>query len=274
MQTSDSETADDGDSASGKQIAVSISERHFKSADRYSRYIGQALAELRSNKYDKEDLTQFFAFAAPLANRSRGQLFQDLWALWESGTRRGGYFVEFGAANGVRLSNSYLLETDFGWSGVVAEPNPRFVPMVRRSRKCKVFDKCVYSVSGEKVAFLPAPSGELSRMKDIVPDDQHERAGRRSGGALEEVVVETISLNDLLLEAKAPKCIDYMSVDTEGSEYKILSAFDFSRWDIRCISVEHNGTQMREQLLDLLVGNGYRRKWTSLSRFDDWYVRL
>ena len=37
--------------------------------------------------------------------------------------------------------------------------------------------------------------------------------------------VNTISLEDLLEKYKAPTIIDYMSIDTEGSEYEILKKF-------------------------------------------------
>ena len=83
----------------------------------------------------------------------------------------------------------------------------------------------------------------------------------------------TISLNDLLLEANAPVDIDYMSVDTEGSEFEILQALDFERWNIALFSIEHNRTPMRERILDLMSRHGYRRKWPELSQLDDWYVR-
>jgi hypothetical protein len=63
-----------------------------------------------------------------------------------------------------------------------------------------------------------------------------------------------------------------MSIDTEGSEVMILSAFDFARHPVRAISVEHNDAQ-RDELYALLTAQGYRRKWPELSGHDDWYVR-
>ena len=71
---------------------------------------------------------------------------------------------------------------------------------------------------------------------------------------------------------QAPKTIDYLSIDTEGSEYEILKAFDFDKYKFRVITCEHNFTSMREKIYDLLISKGYQRKLTSISRVDDWYI--
>lgn len=231
--------------------------------------VGATLAALR--KIGSEDEAfQFLAFALPILSKAKGQLYQDLWVLWETGNKRNGYFVEFGVANGVYLSNTYLLEKEMGWTGVVAEPNPVFIDSIRENRSCYISEKCVFSRSGEQIGFLPAKQAEKSRIASIVPEDAHERLGARIAT---EILVETISLNDLLTQAGAPSRIDYMSVDTEGSELEILNAFDFDRWNVRLISAEHNRTPMRERMHDLLTSHGYTRKWPEFSAFDDWYVR-
>ena len=50
----------------------------------------------------------------------------------------------------------------------------------------------------------------------------------------------TKKLNTILDTNNAPKFIDFLSIDTEGSEYDILSAFDFSKYTFGYICVEHN----------------------------------
>ena len=66
-----------------------------------------------------------------------------------------------------------------------------------------------------------------------------------------------ISLNDFLEQHKAPREIDYLSIDTEGSEFEILQDFPFERWHIRLLTVEHNFTQRRIDIRALLEKNGY-----------------
>jgi FkbM family methyltransferase len=228
-------------------------------------------AVLGERPADLDDVIQFLAFAAPLAPHSKSQLFQELWALWRAGGKRDGYFVEFGASSGVKLSNTWFLETGMGWNGILAEPHPVHVEHVRAARRCHVSDLCVYSRSNETMTFrMVAESDHLSRLADIDPMDGHEADGRQ---AFEETTVRTISLNDLLTRYDAPREIDYLSIDTEGSELEILRSFDFDRWRVNAVTVEHNYTAAEQALDALFFANGYRRVWPQVSRFDAWYVK-
>lgn len=200
---------------------------------------------------------------------SKAQIFQDIWALHQLDFKRGGFFVEFGATDGLNLSNTYLLEKSYGWTGILAEPNPVWHAALRKNRACAISTKCVAAKSGETVPFLATASPELGTMARLTPSDQH--AGARQDG--KTIAVETVGLNDLLRAHGAPKTIDFLSIDTEGSELEILRAFDFSAWDVRLLAVEHNGTVAERELDRLMAANGYRRVLAEMSWFDAWYVK-
>jgi hypothetical protein len=85
--------------------------------------------------------------------------------------------------------------------------------------------------------------------------------------------VQTISMNDLLSKYDAPTSIDYLSIDTEGSEYEILRALDFHRYSFKVITCEHNDTVSRENIYKLLTSKGYKRKFESLPFAEDWFIR-
>jgi FkbM family methyltransferase len=181
--------------------------------------------------------------------------------------KRNGFFVEFGATNGVNLSNTYLLEKEFGWSGILAEPAKRWHADLRRNRTSSIETDCVWCDSNSTLIFNEL--GALSTIDSFISSDFHGK--ERAHGT--KYSVKTISLEDLLAKHCAPKEIDYLSIDTEGSEYEILSAFNFNKYRFTIITVEHNFTPQREDIFKLLVGHGYVRKLEKLSRFDDWYVR-
>lgn len=199
---------------------------------------------------------------------SKSQLGQDILALIASGAKKPGFFVEFGAADGVALSNSYLLEKEFGWSGVLCEPSRSWLEDLKRNRSCIVDSRCVYSRSGEQIGFSENYIGELSGITEFTGNDHHGILDRTTT----TYQVETISLLDLLKHHNAPKHIEFLSVDTEGSEFEILNAFDFSQHTFGAICVEHNFLGNRPKVKELLEANGYRQVYPELSDFDDWFV--
>ena len=86
------------------------------------------------------------------------------------------------------------------------------------------------------------------------------------------IQVQTVTLNDLLQQNNAPTHIDFISVDTEGSEYEILKVFDFDRYKVSAWAIEHNSGPTRQPIFDLMTAHGYQRVLTGRSRYDDWYI--
>jgi FkbM family methyltransferase len=201
--------------------------------------------------------------------RSKSQLGQDLFVLFELSFKTGGYFVEFGAANGIDLSNTCLLEKEFGWTGIVVEPALRWREDLIINRKCHIDTSCVWRESNAVLTFNETGLAEYSTVDTYSLSDIHSQ--KRKDGR--KYSVDTITLADLLDKYNAPKLIDYLSIDTEGSEYEILRDFDFNKYQFRAITCEHNFTPLRENIFSLLTNNGYVRKFEGISNYDDWYVR-
>lgn len=203
-----------------------------------------------------------------IAINARSQLGQDIFALLVAGFKKDGYFVEFGATNGIKLSNTYLLEKEFRWSGILSEPANCWKNDLLNNRKAVVEFDCVWSETGKVLEFIETTDHELSTLSQFSEVDVH--SNKRVTGISYEVM--TVSLGDLLTRNNAPKFIDYLSIDTEGSEFEILSSFDFQEFSFGCISCEHNFGINRDKVFNLLTSKGYKRVFQDLSLFDDWYV--
>ncbi|MCP9880849.1 FkbM family methyltransferase [Cyanobium sp. A1C-AMD] len=197
---------------------------------------------------------------------SRSQLGQDLWVLEQLGWKQGGYFVEFGATDGVLLSNSWLLEKHFSWRGICAEPNPKLFERLQQNRSCRLSPACVYRTSGERMQFVLADA--YGGLEHLGQDDQHVDKRNAYAAVGDLIEVTTTSLMDLLDQQEAPVVIDYLSIDTEGSELAILEGIDWNRYQFRCITVEHNFTEQRQGIQTLLEAQGYQRRE---QQWDDWY---
>jgi hypothetical protein len=79
----------------------------------------EALLNVRETS---SEAIQFLKYCARNTDKAHAQLFQDLLVLFLLEEKRDGYFIEFGAMDGVTLSNTFLLESRYGWRGIVAEP--------------------------------------------------------------------------------------------------------------------------------------------------------
>lgn len=199
---------------------------------------------------------------------SKSQLGQDLIALALTNFKRGGYFVEFGATDGKTLSNTFILEKNFGWKGILVEPGRVWHPKLVQNRNCNLDFRCVWRSSNDEILFSETAISELSTISSFEDCDEH--ATSRSHSKTYEVA--TITLQDLLDFHGAPKVIDYLSIDTEGSEYEILRSYSFKNRKINFISCEHNHTSQRGKIYNLLSQKGYKRILHNSSQFDDWYL--
>jgi FkbM family methyltransferase len=239
----------------------------FKVTNKLTNLIGYDL-QLKQSDKDKEE--QFIFFEYIRDNKlTYSQIYQDLFVQYILKNKLNGFFVEFGATNGVTLSNTLLLEKEYSWKGILAEPAKCWHDNLQKNRTSIIEKKCVWSKTGEIVTFE-----ENNDEPELSTLNYFASTSNKSDANLKKYDVETISLNDLLCNYSAPHQIDYLSIDTEGSEYEILKNLDFITWDIGIITVEHNYQLEKRNLIHKLLSNhGYDRKFLQFSRWDDWYVK-
>lgn len=157
--------------------------------------------------------------------------------------KKNGVFVDIGAHDGVLISNTHFYEKELGWNGICIEPQPDIFEQLKQNRSCALLNMCIGAQSGsEEFIWVHDYANMLSGLVSTYDPRHLERLQREIveyGGSYEIIKVPTITLNEVL-KAHHLDCIDYLSIDTEGSELEILMALDFDAHYIHIIDVENN----------------------------------
>lgn len=202
-----------------------------------------------------------------LAAKAEGQLLQDVVALLITGERSDGYFVEVGVGEGRRISNTYMLERDLGWTGLLVEPNRSSHGTIAANRTAILCPEAAFREDGQILTFDEHEDGEYSRLSD------HTEA-KAEGGVSQSYTVETITLNTLFERHNAPTEIDFVSIDTEGSEVAVLEGLDPQRWQVKVFAIEHNfEAEKLAAIKDWMRNAGYRRAFADHFEYDCIYVQ-
>ena len=189
---------------------------------------------------------------------------QDKWVAEFLEFKKNGYFIEVGAYDGIQTSNTYFFEKNFNWSGICIEANPSIFNSLIKNRKSVNVNKAVTDYKGT----CNFNSNEYKITN-------------------EGICIDCDTLLNILDENNAPNVIDYLSIDIEGYEYIALKEFDFIKYEIGLITVEHNlycdGDTRKNQIFELLTKNGFSKvvdnapcldpnpEWYN-KPYEDWYV--
>ena len=201
-----------------------------------------------------------------------GQGGQDRFVFNFLNKKHNGFFVDLAAHDPKKLSNTYTLEHDFGWKGVCIETLQDKVKALKNERSCEVVDDVVgapkkWVVFREFTTSNKTETGYrwLAGLSQIVrgpprpnltPDHvciTHLRCYtteelRRKGVKVTERGQHTVSLTNILKRAKAPKIMDYLSLDVEGSEFEVMRHFDFHSYRFRIMTIERPTASLQRLL--------------------------
>ena len=249
---------------------IIISKKFYKSSIVNSNLVYQLNA---IEFIDKEKNIKNFLKYVNMSTSQKNRVAMDLFVLQFLDFKKDGFFIEYGAGNGILNSNTYLMEKEFGWNGILSEPANVYYPQLENNRNCFIDQNCVWSSSNKELTLIEAPKQIDSGMSSIYEfafDDRFSKI--RSKGKKHKV--NSITLEELLKKYNAPNIIDYISIDTEGSEYETLKNFNFKKYTFRFITCEHMYVKKkRDDIFKLLNSNGYERICENLSGQDDWYIK-
>lgn len=179
----------------------------------------------------------------------------------------GGFFIEAGAYNGEDHSNTLFFEKTRGWQGLLFEPNPYlFQTCFDKKRKAYLLNAGI-SPTGQPSSFpfkLAGPLGGISenytaeheaRANNEIAQGQPWMEGEKGSGRVIQVPCFPL---EMVLGRLGKTTVDYLSLDVEGAEPRILQSINFQNIVIGVMSIEHNGNAARRTAInDILLANGF-----------------
>lgn len=163
--------------------------------------------------------------------------------------KKEGFYVDVGAHHPTRFSNTYLFYK-MGWRGVNIDAMPGSMQAFNRSRPRDINIESPIADTEEQLVYYIFNEPALNTLSKI---EAEKKDGLRNYKVIEEKVVTTRTLTSILAECINPKQdIDFLSVDVEGYDLKVLQSLDWSIYKPKVVLVEE---LFRGSLKELLNGD-------------------
>jgi hypothetical protein len=180
---------------------------------------------------------------------------QDRWVCEVFKYKNSGFFLDFGAFEGLLHDNTFYLEKFLKWKGILVEPNPIPYESACSVRSCITINAALYDKSRQSLQFTD--SHGLSSLIDYADSDCNKELRKKISKGLFNV--DTINPTELLNRFNAPYNIDYMSLDVEGAELVVLKSLDLDKYKIGLLTIEHNhDSKKQDEVRSHLFKYGYR----------------
>jgi len=154
------------------------------------------------------------------------------------------FFLDIGCFHPVAMNNTYALEM-MGWKGISVDPFPH--DFEASKRKMPVFP--IALMPNEEIQeFVLAK--ELGGFKNFIVSEERENnkfVKNALVASLKPVAV------DRFFHENCPSHINYLSINTNGSEYEILNAIPWNNFQIDAITVQHNFEEPKRSLIRTLL---------------------
>lgn len=178
-----------------------------------------------------------------------------LWALFQS-QKEPGYFVEVGALDGTRFSNTYSFELA-GWTGICIEAHQGYIALLNENRLNSI---CVHAAVAEEnrnaCKFYANSRGSLSTLDPSQEEHFRQKHGKYFTG-FELQTVPMMTLDRILQDANAPVPLDIVSIDVEGTEMQVLKGFDVEKYEPRVLVIEAMSDEEKAEMYVYMKRLGY-----------------
>ena len=142
--------------------------------------------------------------------------------------KRGGFFIELGANNGLFQSNTAFLEKEMEWNGILIEPSLKGYKQCKINRPNSICLNYACVSNDYKDDYIEGDFEDNNPMGSINGDRT---------GITNLVKVKAVTL-EKILDEHCHTNIDFLSLDTEGYELEILKGLNLIKYRPKFLLIE------------------------------------
>lgn len=174
---------------------------------------------------------------------------------------KNGIFMDVGAHDGVDLNNTLFFETTHNWRGINVEPIKTVYDRLVTNRPNCININCAVSDNNGFAEFLcnDGYTEMLSGLKSEYDNRHLDRINgeiQKMGGESKTILIETKRI-ETICEENNINHINYLSIDVEGGEMKVLQSINFEKVFIDVIGFENNYHDTQNIPINYLSQYGY-----------------
>ena len=201
---------------------------------------------------------------------NNSQFLQDKLVLNYYNNKNSGYFVDVGANDGIKFSNTINLEK-LGWNGICIDGNLDIFDKLKKNRNC-ICDCSVIYNNNSIVNFNILSNDLLCYIDNDIDNDNDNNLLSadindnntyfcnepiKSIKLIKKEKYNTTTLTNILNKYNAPSFIEYLSLDTNGTEYDVLLGLNMEKYIFGYINVNVTNIDLKDKIFNLLKLNEY-----------------
>tara|TARA_Y100000758_G_C15965987_1_gene391371 strand:+ start:190 stop:786 length:597 start_codon:yes stop_codon:yes gene_type:complete len=173
--------------------------------------------------------------------------------------KKSGFYVDVGCYHPIHRNNTYLLYKK-NWRGINIDVSQFSVELFDHLRPDDLNYNCAVSNKNETVKLFFQK--ELSQLSTT----ENDQAKKVFQGNIKEKEIQAFTLDEILNRDKYKNVkIDFLNIDVEGADFKVLNGLSFQKFNPELICVEIHDKEIKEsKIYNFLKDKNYQLIWSGV----------
>ena len=173
--------------------------------------------------------------------------------------KKNGFYVDIGCYHPIHRNNTYLLHMQ-NWSGINVDTSQFSIDLFDYMRPKDLNYHCAISDKNENIKLFYQK--ELSQLSTT----EKSQAEKVFQGNIKQKEINAFTLDEILSRGKYKNSkIDFLDIDVEGADLKVLRGLSFEKFKPELVCVEIHAKEIKKSnIYNFLIDKNYELLWSGV----------